>query len=89
MMKVELHSQTKEKKVPTWQLQCVSQDRLAVVQGTYLGKLPPIQEVTGIIFENEDKVNFRVMPHSASKREEQNKKIGEEVTSVNLPWSAL
>lgn len=56
---------------------------------TNLGKLPPVQKVTGIIFEDKDKVDLVLMPHSASKREEDDQKVDEEEASIYLSTLAL
>jgi hypothetical protein len=54
------------------------------VMGTDLRELPPVQVMAGIIFEDEDVVDFVLVPGSTRQSEQEKKEIDEEVTSVYL-----
>lgn len=53
--------------------------------GTYLSKLPPIQEVTGIILEDKDKVDLVFMPYTAGKSEKDDQEVDQEKAGIDLP----
>jgi hypothetical protein len=55
-----------------------------VLGGTYFGKLPPVQEVTGIILKDENVVDLVVVPYSTSQGKQQNEKICQKVSSIYL-----
>ena len=61
----------------------------ASVAHTYLGKLPPVQEVTGVVFEDKDKVDLVLMPYTTCESEQNDEKVDEEEAGVDLLWSAL
>lgn len=51
---------------------------------TDLGKLPPIEEVAGIVFEDKDVVDLVLMPDTARQAEEEEKEVDEEIPGINL-----
>lgn len=51
---------------------------------TYLGKLSPVQKVTGIIFKDKNKVDLVFMPYAAGKGEQDDQQVDKEEAGVNL-----
>jgi hypothetical protein len=83
-----------------WKFNCIVRPRRAKYQhgscqtsvktfvdvgSTYLSELPPIQKVTGIIFEDKNEVDLVFVPHTTSKSEAYHEKVNKEKASVYLP----
>ena len=63
--------------------------RTIAMRWTYLSKLPPVQKVTGIIFEDKDEVDLVFVPYATSKGEKKDQEVGEEEPSIDLTMSVL
>jgi hypothetical protein len=63
--------------------------RSIAMRWTYLSKLPPIQKVTGIIFEDEDEVDLVFVPYATSEGEKKDQKVDEKEPSIDLIMSVL
>ena len=59
------------------------------VNYTYLSKLPPVQKVTGIIFEDKDEVDLVFMPYTTGEREEKYQEVDKKKASIDLLMLAL
>jgi hypothetical protein len=46
--------------------------------------LPPIEKVAGIVLEDENIVDFGLVPNTARKTEEYQKEIGKEISCIDL-----
>ena len=51
---------------------------------TNLCKLPPVQVVAGIIFEDENVIDLVLVPDPTRHAEQEKKKVDQEVSSVDL-----
>ena len=68
MVEVEPHEKSKKKNKKAWKLLGVSLKMFVVwMSCTDLRELPPIQIVAGIILEDENVIDFGLVPHSTDQ----------------------
>jgi hypothetical protein len=51
---------------------------------TYLSELPPVEEMAGIVFEDENVIDLGLVPDATCQAEEEEKKVGQKVAGIYL-----
>jgi hypothetical protein len=57
---------------------------LQLCEMTYLSELPPVEEMAGIVFEDENVIDLGLVPDATCQAEEEEKKVGQKVAGIYL-----
>lgn len=53
-------------------------------ENTHLGKLSPVQVMSGIIFEDENIINLGLVPNTTGQAEKKKKQVNQKVSGIEL-----